>query len=447
METIPILTSAGIFSILTLFYGLVKYFMASSYPINDTIVNVIYGFYVIIAIFIQLTININNSKALCDGKSPQIMGTMLHTLVPNLLIFIVVGICIRMFPGWLEPFSNTVGYCYISIFQKTSWLSDLATQDKDEALIKKDNSLFLNELTPTNFTSVITKMLKAKLINFDDDLGKGGIPITKPNSKPMVGGKRRRKRKQKGGDGSKTLESMSWEEEEAVKKKLRAIGINCGYGYEGETSDEAYERNSCWEGHITEYLKAEKAGTLGEFIANFEKKKSKISQEQPSAPPMEEPIVIQAYSPQQQPFQQQPFQQQPFQQQPLQKQPFQQQPFQQQPFQQLAASQTGSLQAPNTAVKTKKGKNKLAGAKEEKLSEEIKANLDKIKFQNLWKLVNIKSVISEVIWFLLCGVLVLAFSYNAILNLSCSHSLEQQEILQKEGDEKLEKLMKEIDES
>ena len=93
--------------------------------------------------------------------------------------------------------------CYISIFQKTKWLSDLATQDKDEALIKKDNSLFLNELTPTNFTSVITKMLQAKLINFDDDLGKGGstntphdgAPITKPNSgyKPMVGGKRRRK--------------------------------------------------------------------------------------------------------------------------------------------------------------------------------------------------------------------------------------------------------------
>jgi len=433
METIPILTSAGIFSILTLFYGLVKYFMASSYPINDTIVNVIYGFYVIIAIFIQLTININNSKALCDGKSPQIMGTMINTLVPNLLIFIVVGICIRMFPGWLEPFSNTIGYCYISIFQKTSWLSKLATLNKDKSLIEKDNSLFLNELTPTNFTSVITKMLKAKLINFDDDLGKGGTantphdgaPITKPNSgyKPMVGGKRRRKRKQKGGDGSKTLASMSWEEEEVVRKKLRAIGINCGYGYEGETSDEAYERNRCWEGQVTKYLKAEKAGTLGEFIENFKKKKSKISQEQPSAPPMEEPIVIQAYSPQQQPSQQQ-----------------------------LAASQTGSVQALNTAVKTKKGKNKLVGAKvgakkEQKLSEEIKANLDKIKFQNLWKLVNIKSVISEIIWFLLCGVLVLAFSYNAILNLSCSHSLEQQEILQKEGDEKLEKLMKEIDES
>ena len=90
---------------------------------------------------------------------------------------------------------------------------------------------------------------------------------------------------------------------------------------------------------------------------------------------------------------------------------------------------------------------KVGAKKEQKLSEEIKDNLDKIKFQNLWKLVNIKSVISEIIWFLLCGVLVLAFSYNAILNLSCSHSLEQQEILQKEGDEKLEKLMKEIDES
>jgi len=121
METTPILTSAGIFSGLTLFYGVCKYFMASSYPINDTMANVIYGFYALIAIIIQLTININNSKALCDGKSPQIMGTMIHTFLPNLLIFMVVGICIRMFPGWLQPFSNTVGYCYISIFQKTKW--------------------------------------------------------------------------------------------------------------------------------------------------------------------------------------------------------------------------------------------------------------------------------------------------------------------------------------
>jgi len=73
--------------------------------------------------------------------------------------------------------------------------------------------------------------------------------------------------------------------------------------------------------------------------------------------------------------------------------------------------------------------------------------MDKIKFQNLWRLVNIKSVISEIVWFLLCGVLVLAYSYNAILNLECSHSLKQQEIIMKEGDEKLEKLMKENDNS
>ena len=353
METIPILTSAGIFSIITLSYGLCKYFMgSSSYPNDDNISNAVYGFYVVIAIFIQLTININNSKALCDGKSPQIIGTMIHTFLPNLLIFIVVGICIRMFPGWLQPFSNTVGYCFLAIFKKLDWLSKLATLNKDKSLIEKDNSLFLNELTPTNFTSVITKMLKAKLINFDNDLGKGGsanaphdgAPITKPNSgyKPMVGGKRsRRKRKQKG-------------------------------GYDDQTAAQPSA--------------PEAAPAL------------------PSAPALEElqaaPDVIKGYSP------------------------------------------LGSRESPLLPTKSS-GEGGGKGGE----TQVIRDNKNKLNFQKLWQLVNIKSVISEVIWFLLCGVLVLAYSYNAILNLECSHSLEQQNIIMKEGDEKLEKLMKDIDDS
>jgi len=311
METIPISTSAGIFSIVTIVYGLCKYFIASSsYPNNTNISNVIYGFYVVIAIFIQLTININNSKALCSGKSPQIIGTIIHTFLPNLLIFVVVGICIRMFPGWLQPFSNTVGYCILSISQNLEWLSDIATQGNDKTLIKKDNSLFLNELTPTNFTSLITKMIKAKLINFDETLEENndGAP---PVYKVKVGG-----RKQKGG--------AKYDSTDDVK----------------------------------------------------------------SAVQLEEQVFP-------------------------------------------------------TKSSGKESAKKIV----EKLPKEIQDNKKKSKFQDLWKLVNIKNTISEVIWFLLCGVLVLAYSYNAILNLSCSHSLEQQEQLNKESDEKLEKVMKDIDDS
>jgi len=351
METIPILTSAGIFSILTLFYGLVKYFIgSSSFPNNNNISNGIYGFYVVIAIFIQLTININNSKALCDGKSPQIIGTMIHTFLPNLLIFIVVGICIRMFPGWLQPFSNTVGYCFLAIFKKLDWLSDLPTQGNDSALIKKDNSLFLNELTPTNFTSIITKMVKANLINFDETLEEiGSDLITKPNDgyKEMVGG--RLKRKQKGG---------------------------------GDLSEEDTRSLPSTKGDISP-INTTKQPVDGRTPSMANKQSHEV------LPITKEKIVYNR-------------------------------------------------------------KRKIAGSKEineEKLSKEIEENLNKIKFQKLWQLVNIKSVISEVIWFLLCGVLVLAYSYNAILNLECSHSLEQQNIMMKEGDEKLEKMMKDIDES
>ena len=373
METIPILTSTGIFSILTLFYGLIKYFISSSsYPNNSNMSNAIYGFYVVIAIFIQLTININNSKALCDGKSPQIIGAMFHTFLPNLLIFIVIGICIRMFPGWLQPFSNTVGYCFLAVFKNLDWLGDLPTQDNDSALIKKDNSLFLNELTPTNFTSIITKMVKANLINFNETLEENNVPhITKSNSghKEMVGGRRRKK--QRGGDIERPPTPLA--DTAPLSAPVTAP--------------------------LSAPLSAPVAAPLSAPVA---------------APATSAPVAA-----------------------PL----------------SATSAPVAATSAPVVATSaTAPLASKLigkAGSKKlnKKLSKQIKDNMDKIKFQNLWRLVNIKSVISEIVWFLLCGVLVLAYSYNAILNLECSHSLKQQEIIMKEGDEKLEKLMKENDNS
>ena len=44
-------------------------------------------------------------------------------------------------------------------------------------------------------------------------------------------------------------------------------------------------------------------------------------------------------------------------------------------------------------------------------------------------------------WFSLSGLLVLAYSYNGILNLSCTHSLDKQ----KEQDKKAEEMMTEFE--
>ena len=427
--------SGGVFLLITIFYGIIKYFMVSyNFPLNNKLSISLLLFYSLIVTAVQVQFNIMNSKALCKG-SAQIINSAIYTIIPFLLIFVVTGFFINSYPGWLQPFSNTIGYIILKIFYKLDWLSDLATRKDDKVLIKKDNSLFLNELTPTNFKSVMGKMLYYKLINLGEnkDLGESsvpnsGAPITKPNSgyKPMVGGKRKRKRKQKGGDGSKTLASMSLDEREAMEKKLKNIGINCGYGYEGESTSEADERIRYCNDNITKYLKAEKEGTLDNFIEKIKKEKASRNSRNssqpaignryaappiPSAPPIQSAPSIPSAPPipSAQPLPQE--------------------------------QHVILMKEPSTSGKTSgKGGGSDEVDIDKKMDKAIKANMKNEIFLKLWRFVNFKNIISEVTWFLLCGTLAIGFSYNSVLNISCSHSLEQQEVLNKKSDEKIDSL-------
>jgi hypothetical protein len=299
-ETIPIGSSVGLFIGLTVVYAISKYFMAAKeYPPNKNMSFYIFVLYTFIAVFSQLGINIANSSSLCNG-SPQIIASIFHTFLPNVFIFITIAVCLLNFPGWLTAFSNTLGYTTLAIFKDLSWLSDLATNSKDKVLIKKDNSLFLNELTPTNFTNIIKTMIGGNLIHFkknidpinieknitrvgsatQESMSTTGAPVTRESNglnEPkmrMVGG--RRKNLQKGGNKGKKLDVYINDDSEDVNNDI-----------------------------------------LADYITNFE-------------------------------------------------------------------------------------------------------------LQKLWRLVSIKNIISEATWLLLCGMLVLAYSYNAILNQSCNYSLEQQ---------------------
>ena len=110
MEVFPIFSTAVLFSIWTCVCCMAKYLMAdSSYPPDKTMSKTIMVCYVVIAFIGQLTINLLNTKALCAG-SVQPFGAFIHTFIPNLLIFIAIAVIINQRPGWLIPFSNTLGY-------------------------------------------------------------------------------------------------------------------------------------------------------------------------------------------------------------------------------------------------------------------------------------------------------------------------------------------------
>ena len=302
-KVIPILTSLALFSIITVIFSSIKYYVSESmYPPDKSTSLTLTVLYVVLAVVLQLSINLINTKRLCSARP---LGALVHTFLPNAFIFIVVLLIIRNKPGWLRPFSNTIGYGTIALFNDLKWLSDLATKDKDKTLIKKDNSLFLNELTPSNFTPLVKEMHKNDLITFSEkqvesisslEKSSGG-PVTNSESsyKPMIGGSNRNR-----------------------KKKIQKGGAK-----------------------------------------------------------------------------------------------------------ELSESTTDAI-----AADVKQNKSQ----KEEVLPNEL---IENKLLQKLWSLVSLKSIISECTWFLLSGILVLAYSYNGILNLSCSYTSEQQKERNKKREEKI----------
>ena len=82
----------------------------------------------------------------------------MYTLIPNFLILGSVITIISALPGWLSPFSNTIGYFIISCMGLSRNFNALLKSTKGtgaQALITKicsDKSLVINEMTPNNYS-------------------------------------------------------------------------------------------------------------------------------------------------------------------------------------------------------------------------------------------------------------------------------------------------------
>lgn len=79
---------------------------------ENNIYNIIYILVVIIGSYF---INVTISKAMCN-QSIQWGYILLITLLPWIVIFITLYGILYLFPGWITPFSNTIGYLVIVAF-------------------------------------------------------------------------------------------------------------------------------------------------------------------------------------------------------------------------------------------------------------------------------------------------------------------------------------------
>ncbi len=138
-------------------------------PSNSWIVTAVYIFITLLA---QIIANFSNAKTICRGSSQSFGLVLLYTLIPYFLILGTVMALIVVFPAWLTPFSNTIGYAAVSVMGLQTVFNKLLAvgpEKKDASgklhppneLIKdicSDKSLLINEMTGDNYADFMAAM-------------------------------------------------------------------------------------------------------------------------------------------------------------------------------------------------------------------------------------------------------------------------------------------------
>jgi hypothetical protein len=133
--------------------------------------------YVCILVIGSYFINTTVSKALCNSQAVRWTDILLATLLPWIIIFFSLFIILKIFPGWVTPFSNTVGYLVISILGVETTLTNILNSNEE---VKDDLAKAIANIThnKSNFINQID-INKTTFLNFINDLKNANIIILK----------------------------------------------------------------------------------------------------------------------------------------------------------------------------------------------------------------------------------------------------------------------------
>ena len=144
-----------IFLVLTLFYSLLKYYTKS-----ESMIRIWTAIYFVVVIISQFFINLGVINEICGNANYYL--AFKTTVIPWVLVFGVVYIILMTFPGWLVPFSNTIGYLLaymsgVNGFLKSILKENITNENTNEADLVKalnnvylDKSLLINSITMEN---------------------------------------------------------------------------------------------------------------------------------------------------------------------------------------------------------------------------------------------------------------------------------------------------------
>lgn len=141
-----------VFALLTIIYAIIKYHVSDGK--TALIIGVVYVCLLAISMYF---LNLGLTKEMCGTTQP---GTaLLVTAIPWSLVFGVLALMLIVFPGWLSPFSNTLGYLAAKLAGVGTIMDKIIKSRKDAdkttapALeqIYGDKALLVNQLTESNF--------------------------------------------------------------------------------------------------------------------------------------------------------------------------------------------------------------------------------------------------------------------------------------------------------
>ena len=160
-------TSIFAFFIITLVFTIIKY------SIPDEMLTLINIIYIGTLLAVQITINSSLAKTICNNPQSTTSGVV-ATIFPMLFIFGLLQLLLTIFPGWMEPFSNTFGYAIAKIGGAESVVRDVlkkeATQEISKAIsnIYNDPSIFLNQFNYNDQQDFDTKWTKSQELFVSD---------------------------------------------------------------------------------------------------------------------------------------------------------------------------------------------------------------------------------------------------------------------------------------
>lgn len=165
-------TSLGIYATITLIYFVLKYLLVENFKIiNENgyphgLNSLLSLVYYVIMIFAQYYVNVMNTYKKC-GES-QVWHAMIYTFVPNVLIFGLLIVVLDVFPGFLKPFSNTIGYALV-------WLLGDVRNVFNKMLVSKNKSRFIQQVYDDN-SMMINEMATGPKGNIVEFINQAAAP-------------------------------------------------------------------------------------------------------------------------------------------------------------------------------------------------------------------------------------------------------------------------------